>query len=117
MHPMKTFIIYLTIALVGVGLTVLISERVKPLEGQVYADSRTYNESMRQAIEDGDVPEMPACAETIQMKEQEETVIAIHFICADVAARDAYIAFIKREYAWDITAVDDDRVRLELQVE
>lgn len=114
---MKTFIIYLTIALVGVGLTVLISERVKPLEGKVYADSRTYNESMRSAIEDGEVPAMPQCAETIELKEQNEIVTVINFICTNPAARDSYITFIEQEYAWDISAVDEDRVRLERQAE
>jgi len=114
---MKNLIIYLTIALVGVGLTVLISEQVKPLEGKVYANSVSYNESMRQEIEDGDVPEMPTCAETIQLKQNGDTVISLNFICADEKARATYIAYIQQEYAWDITVVGDDRVRLELQAQ
>ncbi len=111
---MKTFILYLTIALVGVGLTVLISNKVTPLEGKVYANSTTYNESMQSAIEAGEVPEMPACAETIELRRQGEVVTGITFICADQAARDAYISFINEEYAWNIAAIDD-RIHMELE--
>jgi hypothetical protein len=109
---MKTFLLYLTIALVGVGLTVLISNKVTPLQGKVYANSQAYNESMADAIEDGEVPPMPTCAETIELKHKDEAVIAISFICTNAAARSSYQAFINEEYAWTI-AVVDDRVRME----
>ncbi len=112
---MKTFLLYLSIALVGVGLTVAISEQVTPLEGKVYARSQAYNESMAGDIKEGDVPRMPSCAETIELKYQGEMVTTITFICTDGAARAAYVASLIDERTWHIDTVDD-RIRLERRI-
>jgi hypothetical protein len=111
---MQKVILYLTIALVGVGLAVFISEKVAPIEGKAFATSAAYNQAMKEAIEAGDVPEMPACAETMELRREEDMVTGLSFICTDEAAREQYIAFIHEEYAWDIAA-DNDRVRMARQ--
>lgn len=113
---MKTFILYLTIALVGVGLAVAISSRVAPIEGKTFATSAAYNEAMGDAISAGDVPAMPPCAETIELKSKENVVTSISFICMDRTAQSDYVAFINEEYAWNINATED-RIRMERQPE
>lgn len=111
---MKTFILYLTIALVGVGLAAAISAKVTPIKGKTFANSAAYNDSMKDAIAAGDVPAMPPCAETIEIKSKEDVVTSIAFICIDRTAQSDYIAFINDEYAWNISATED-RIRMDRQ--
>lgn len=115
---MQKAFIYLTVALVGVGLMVLVSEYVIPAaSGTVYKDAAAYNEALRAEIDAGAVPDMPSCAESISLSKDGDVTTAIDFICTDPAQRDTYIAYINEEYAWDIGVMDDDRVALRRQRE
>jgi hypothetical protein len=109
---MQKALLYLTIALVGVGLMVLVSEYAEAPADTVYTDAASYNGELAQAIEAGDVPEVPSCAKTIEVVRAGERIDAIEFICEDGAMREGYVAFIREEYAWDIATVGDDRVKL-----
>lgn len=109
---MQKVLIYLTVALVGVGLMVVVSEYAEAPTDQVYGDALAYNKELVILIEAGDVPEMPSCAKTISIVKTDERIDQIKFICDDSAMRDQYVAFIREEYAWDIATIGDDRVTL-----
>ncbi len=109
---MQKAILYLTIALVGVGLMIVVSEYAEAPTDAVFKDASDYNTTLAPAIEAGEVPEMPACAKTIEVARVDERIDAIEFICDDSATRDAYVAFIEEEYAWNIATVGDDRLKL-----
>ncbi len=109
---MQKVLIYLTIALVGVGLMVVVSEYAEAPTDRIYTDAMTYNSELATLIEAGDVPEVPSCAKSISIIKTDERIDQIKFICGDSAMRDRYVAFIREEYAWDIATIGDDRVTL-----
>jgi len=115
---MQKVIWYLTIALVGVGLMVLISEYAIPPEEKFFADEASFNKELKAEIEAEDVPPLPPCAQTIELTRTEEgRVDAIDFICTSEADRTAFDALIFTDYAWEVGKVEEgadvERVHVE----
>lgn len=109
---MKKLIPYLTIALVGVGLMILVTEFKEPLPEKFFKDAEAFNKAFEAEIKDEDMPPLPPCAQTIAIERTGNRVDAINFICEDVSARETFRQVVLVGYPWEVEEENGSRVFL-----
>ncbi len=69
-----------------------------------------------QALKDGDIPatapQLPTCAQSIELTVAEESVEKIRFVCNDLALKKTFLDTIKSELTWNVLLFDPNIVTL-----
>lgn len=117
MKPGMTFmhkaIFVLTGLLFLVGMILLLSGNVNfGGDDATFGDETSYEDARGKGDLPPDAPDMPKCARDIEIVGGAETN-AIVFTCDNKQERDAFVAYVKNGFIWDVFILDGNRVRLE----